>query len=236
MTVRPSGRAWRAGVRAAVAVAGAAVLTGLSGGSASAGAIPAWHVIALPVPPGAFGSAALVVADDGTAYGNVYFSVRPDGGPEAVPVKWPPGGGVVELPAVPDTSTTVAGIDRNGTVVGQAVDTDGVTHAVLWDRGRVVVLPSLGGRFSWVGRANRAGTHIGASAALDGKTRAVRWDRAGRITELDSLAGAVSSSAADIDDTGLVTGGADLAPGGELHFHDHRERSLGLEAHDQVGL
>lgn len=213
MTVRRSGWAWRAGVRLAIGVAGAAVLTGLSSGTASAGADPAWHLIELPVPPGTFSSAALVVAEDGTAYGNVYFPARQDGGPESVPVKWPPGGGFAELPTVPDTTTTVAGIDRNGTVVGQAVDTNGVTRAVLWDRGHVVVLPSLGGPSSWVGRANRAGTHIGASAAVDGKSRAVRWDRAGRITELDSLPGSISSSAADIDDTGLVTGGADLAPG-----------------------
>ncbi|MBE1493209.1 putative HAF family extracellular repeat protein [Amycolatopsis lexingtonensis] len=197
----------------AVAVVAAAAVSGLSSGSADAGAIPAWRLLELPELPGTTSSAALVVADDGTAFGNVYFGNRPGGGPEALPVKWPPGGGIVELPTVSDTTTTVAGIDENGTVVGQAVDTDGVTRAVLWDRERVVVLPSLGGRFSFVGAANRAGTHVGASADLDGKSRAVRWERPGRITELDSLPGSVSSSASDIDDTGLVTGGADLEPG-----------------------
>lgn len=213
MIVRLDGWVRRAGVRVAVAVAGAAVLTALSSAGATAGVVPAWHLIELPLPPGGSGSNAVAVADDGTVFGNASI-VQPSGQVVLLPVEWPPAGGVVAVRAVPGAATTVSGLDRRGMVMGEAVGADGVSRAVLWDRGRAVVLPSLGGFRSWVTAGNSAGAHVGASAGPDGRMHAVRWDRAGRITELASPPGITGTSAADIDDTGLVTGAAELPSAG----------------------
>ncbi|MFK0246001.1 hypothetical protein ACIQUM_14970 [Amycolatopsis azurea] len=151
-----------------------------------------------------------MVADDGNVFGNVWFG---PGGPSSMPVMWQPGGGITVLPTVPGATTTVGGLDRRGVVIGEAVDGEGVSRAVVWDRGRAIVLPSLGGSRSWISAGDSEGVHVGVSATPDGKNHAVRWDRTGRITRLDELSRSIASSAADLDDTGLITGAVEFSPG-----------------------
>lgn len=121
-------------------------------------------------------------------------------------------GAMVDLGALsPYGSSGANAINASGQIVGFASDPHGgVTHAVLWDKGRLVDLGggSLSSLYGSSARDINDAGHIVGSDQRD----AVLWLN-GERTVLGGLAGDVWSTAAAINNAGLIVGTSDPSSG-----------------------
>ncbi|HTA22487.1 MAG TPA: DUF3466 family protein [Terriglobales bacterium] len=103
------------------------------------------------------------------------------------------------------------GVNKSGQVVGVAETPDGASHAFLWtESGGMQDLGTLpGGSDSQAYAINNQGQVVGESDLADGNYHAFIWDSVGGMQDLGTLGGP-SSVAAAINDSGEVTGVADL--------------------------
>jgi probable HAF family extracellular repeat protein len=110
-----------------------------------------------------------------------------------------------------DPDSFALGVNNRREVTGVSVAngstfTGGTGRGFVWRRGHKIELPRLGGHFSSPGSINDRGTIVGWSTLAGDRTRhAALWSH-GRVLDLGTLPGDVSSEAADITDRGLVVG------------------------------
>jgi probable HAF family extracellular repeat protein len=103
------------------------------------------------------------------------------------------------------------GINKSGRVVGYASVPDGSPHAFLWtEAGGMQDLGTLpGGSGAFANAINSSGQVVGWSYVSSGQPHAFLWDSVGGMQDLGTLGGPGSQAAA-INDSGEVTGVADL--------------------------
>ncbi|MFD4193386.1 hypothetical protein [Amycolatopsis thermoflava] len=87
-----------------------------------------------------------------------------------------------DLP-VPGGTSSAGPINERGQIAGTAVDSAGITRAVLWTRDEPAVLPDLGGSYSTVLDLNDRGQAAGYSELPGDGSRAVLWT-GGRVVDL----------------------------------------------------
>lgn len=164
-------------------------------------------VTALRLPGGRPYGLASAVNDRGVVAG-VAHRGRPD---SRVAVRWSPRGVPSVLPSLPgSTESDVEDIAQNGTIVGEALLSDGNHRAVRWNPdGAVAELATLpGGARSWVSGINARNVIVGTAADSEDRLRPVRWNPDGTITRLAVPAGASSATPHDVNDRGVVVGQA----------------------------
>jgi probable HAF family extracellular repeat protein len=110
------------------------------------------------------------------------------------------------LPSLGGSGSAAVGMNDNGWVVGQAIRSDGKTHAALWHDGGVEDLGTLGGPWSGANAVNDSGQVVGASYVAGDPNynfHACLWEN-GTITDL----GGWDSIARDINESGQIVGKA----------------------------
>ncbi len=119
---------------------------------------------------------------------------------------------VRDLGSIDNLTTTPArawGINNFGQAVGLSRNSNGVSHATLWQNGTAVDLGSLGGptAFSEAFRINEEGQTVGRSTVTAGVTgqNAVMWEN-GQIRDLGRLPGVNFGRANDINNSGTIVG------------------------------
>ncbi len=121
-------------------------------------------------------------------------------------------GVVRDLGSIDNLTTTPArawGINNFGQAVGVSRNSNGVSHATLWNNGTATDLGSLGGptAFSEAFRINEAGQAVGRSTVTAGVVgqNAVLWTN-GEIRDLGRLPGLNFGRANDINNSGTIVG------------------------------
>lgn len=104
------------------------------------------------------------------------------------------------------------GINKNGQVVGTALNSSGQYHAVLWNNGAIVDLGTLPGHTTSYARAiNDAGQIVGESiTGYPYSSRAFLWQN-GVMTDLGNVADNDYVFASDINNLGQIVGSARTA-------------------------
>ena len=131
-------------------------------------------------------------------------------------------GEVTDLGTLPgDTSSAARAINNVGQVVGESSGDDGI-HAFVWDDGEMIQLPGFLESSVWARGINNRGQIVGASYTdpnvMGGAARGVLWTN-GVPTNLGTLPGQPLSSAAAINDHGLIVG---FSGGGGVQANDGR--------------
>jgi probable HAF family extracellular repeat protein len=102
-------------------------------------------------------------------------------------------------------------LNERGHVVGTSETAAGELHAFLWRDGEMIDLGTLGGSLSAAYAVNDHDQVIGFSQAENGPFHAFLWDD-GRMIDLTALAGGTTSTIADINDRGQISGTVDNRP------------------------
>lgn len=135
-------------------------------------------------------------------------------------------GARTELPPIAGDRSVGHAIGKHRQVVGSSTVAEGrdaPVHAVLWSDGEVLDLGTLGGRNSnanaitfgrWPDAGYATTFIVGSSQArADGPLHAFVWNR-GRMRDLGTLPGDVSSQALDISPSGIIVGFSSDGVGG----------------------
>ncbi|HKR54913.1 MAG TPA: hypothetical protein VJS20_01335 [Gemmatimonadales bacterium] len=94
----------------------------------------------------------------------------------------------VDLGTLGGASGTAFAVNKDGSVVGTALDSSGNGHAFLWRNGVMQDLGTLGGTFSQATDINDRGDIVGTSTTAEGVSYAVLWTN-GTIQALGPIAG-----------------------------------------------
>jgi probable HAF family extracellular repeat protein len=139
-----------------------------------------------------------VVAADGP--------VRQAGGPVAStnhPAVWV-GGALTELKTLGGTTGVTAAINDFGVVAGSSFNASGVQRPTLWST-VPIDLGTLGGATGGARGINNLNQVVGYSQVAGGLAHATLWTGTA-IVDLGTPAGGATSSAADINDHGVIVG------------------------------
>lgn len=123
----------------------------------------------------------------------------------------------VDLGTLGGRESIAYAINDAGEVVGSALTTAGVKHAVRWTAGAPRDLGTLGGADSVAYAINAAGHVVGSARTANGQTHAFLWTSRG-MQDLGTLGGGSESEAYGINKTGEVVGMAVTASGARHAF------------------
>jgi probable HAF family extracellular repeat protein len=160
-------------------------------------------------------SQAMVINDAGQIAGTLSRTLSGSGVSATVGFFWQPGSPIREIGSLGGNQTYVTGINSHGTVVGEAVATNGELHAFRWTPpGGMEDLGTLGGVQAWVvGVADNES--IAGWSYLDAQVdqRAFRWTPQDGMQDLGLLPGSPTgyvafSAANSISSAGIISGTA----------------------------
>ena len=128
---------------------------------------------------------------------------------------WSAGEGTVDRGPIGGEFTIVNASNDAGALGGHTRFANGDYRAFLFTvEGTTLDLGTFGGNFSSVRAISESGEQaVGFSRVVDGTARAFLWTRSGGMRNLGTLDG--SSSASDVNDSGVVVGTSNNASGGD---------------------
>jgi len=135
---------------------------------------------------------------------------------------WSAGAGARDLGTLGGLSSSAAGINGAGHVVGaSAVDSAGTQHAFLWTPAGMRDLGLLPGRQQTAARAVNDADQVVGSASFGGPGRAFSWTAAGGMVDMGALPGDDTSQPLAINAAGEAVGisfSSTPGPGGPPHM------------------
>jgi probable HAF family extracellular repeat protein len=158
-------------------------------------------LVMLGMPQGASQSFATAINDRGQIVG---YATMANG--ETHAILWDKQD-IYDLGTLGGTISQAQAVNNRGQIVGTSLTSSGISHAFLWEHGTMYDLDPRADLGSGAFGMNDRGQVVGFIATADGAGHAALWDQ-GRVLDLGAPAPDGNSSALDINDAGMIIGGA----------------------------